>query len=214
MFERFTAGSRDAVRLASDESRLLRSPFVGAGHLLLGVLRDGHGIGAQTLGAHGVDLDAARALVSELYRPVDGPVPGVSGELLRSIGIDLDEVLRRTEETFGRDAVERAVARTRPLSRRRPRRMRCAPRGAVPFSPRAKRALELALQESLRLGHRYIGTEHILLGVLRDAESAPPRRRDRRSPGDPGMGALLLSAWNVSPAVLRAAVEQRIRRAG
>ena len=45
-----------------------------------------------------------------------------------------------------------------------------APSGHIPFNPRAKKVLELSLREALQLGHNYIGTEHILLGLLREGE--------------------------------------------
>jgi ATP-dependent Clp protease ATP-binding subunit ClpC len=46
-----------------------------------------------------------------------------------------------------------------------------APSGAVPFTPRVQKVLELALNESVQLGHRHIGPEHLLLGIVRDAEN-------------------------------------------
>jgi len=213
VFERFTGPTREVVMLAMEEAGLLRSGFVGCGHLLLGLLREGHGIGAQVLTAHGADVESARAAVSRSYTTNGPRDPSSREELLRSIGIDLDEVMRRTEETFGPAAVGRAVERTvRKRGRRRGARPRCTT--GVPFSARAKRVLELSLREALRLGHNYIGTEHVLLGIVRDAESPPPRRTGRRSPHDPGVGALLRSHWDLSPAVLRAAVERRLRHAG
>src|SRR5699024_3208659 len=45
-----------------------------------------------------------------------------------------------------------------------------APSGHIPFTPRAKKVLELSLREALQLGHNYIGTEHILLGLIREGE--------------------------------------------
>lgn len=213
MFERFTGPTREVVTLAVEEAGMLHSGFLGCGHLLLGLLREGHGIGAQVLTAHGTEIESARVAVSRSAAASGPRDPGSPRELLGAIGIDLDEVLRRTEETFGPAAVGRAVERSLRKRRRRTTvRPRCTG-GRLPFSPRAKRALELSLRESIRLGHSFIGTEHVLLGVLRDAESPPPRRTGRRALHDPGLGPLLRE-WGLSPVVLRAAVERRLRQAG
>jgi hypothetical protein len=75
---------------------------------------------------------------------------GVGAAALESLGITLDAVRQKVEETIG-------MAGT-------------APSGSPPFTPRAKKVLELSLREALQLGHRYIGTEHILLGLVREGE--------------------------------------------
>jgi len=75
---------------------------------------------------------------------------GVAARALDSLGISLQAVRLGTEEIIGRG--------------------QHAQEGHIPFTPRAKRVLELALLESRQLGHRYIGTEHILLGLIREGE--------------------------------------------
>src|SRR4030088_1193785 len=75
---------------------------------------------------------------------------GVAGRALESLGISLEAVRQQVEEIIGRGQQ--------------------APSGHIPFTPRAKKVLELSLRESLQLGHDYIGTEHILLGLLREGE--------------------------------------------
>ena len=75
---------------------------------------------------------------------------GVAARALEALGISLEAVRREVEEIIGRGE--------RPAS------------GHIPFTPRAKKVLELALRESNQLGHEYIGTEHILLGLLREGE--------------------------------------------
>jgi ATP-dependent Clp protease ATP-binding subunit ClpA len=75
---------------------------------------------------------------------------GLAATALGSLGILLDVVRRQIEETIGPAGT--------------------APTGAPPFTPRAKKAMELAQREALMLGHRYIGTEHILLGLIRQGE--------------------------------------------
>jgi ATP-dependent Clp protease ATP-binding subunit ClpC len=69
---------------------------------------------------------------------------------LESLGISLEAVRQQVEEIIGQGQQ--------------------APSGNIPFTPRAKRVLELSLREALRLGHNYIGAEHILLGLIRDHE--------------------------------------------
>jgi ATP-dependent Clp protease ATP-binding subunit ClpC len=73
---------------------------------------------------------------------------GVAATALESLGISLETVRQQVEEIIGRG--------------------REAPSGHIPFTPRAKKVLELSLREALQLGHNYIGTEHILLGLIRE----------------------------------------------
>ena len=75
---------------------------------------------------------------------------GVAAEALESLGISLDAVRQQVEEIIGRGQE--------------------VPSGHIPFTPRAKKVLELSLRESLQLGHNYIGTEHILLGLIREGD--------------------------------------------
>jgi ATP-dependent Clp protease ATP-binding subunit ClpC len=75
---------------------------------------------------------------------------GVAARALRSLGINLDAVRQEVDEIIGRGG--------------------SPPSGHIPFTPRAKKVLELSLREALQLGHNYIGTEHILLGLLREGE--------------------------------------------
>ncbi len=75
---------------------------------------------------------------------------GVAAKALESMGISLEAVREKVEETIG-------MAGT-------------APSGSPPFTPRAKKVLELSLREALQLGHSYIGTEHMLLGLVREGE--------------------------------------------
>ena len=77
-------------------------------------------------------------------------------------------------EGVAAEALEVAwTSRSRPSasrSRRSSARAQAAPTGHIPFTPRAKKVLELSLREALQLGHNYIGTEHILLGLIREGE--------------------------------------------
>jgi ATP-dependent Clp protease ATP-binding subunit ClpC len=117
VFERFTDRARRVLTYAQDEARLLNHSFIGTEHILLGLLREGQGVGAQALQSLGISLEAVRA---------------------------------RVEETIG-------MAGTAPAS-------------SPPFTPRAKKVLELSLREALQMNHSYIGTEHLLLGLVREGE--------------------------------------------
>jgi ATP-dependent Clp protease ATP-binding subunit ClpA len=207
VFERFTHGAREAVVMAQAEARGLRHPYVGTEHLLLGVARVPEA-GGRVLRRVGFDTEEIRA---EIVRRVGtGPIgfDEQDTEALRSLGIDLEEIRRRAEEAFGPGALERGV-RPRRFGWRRGE--GCGPfgPGRVPFTPRAKKALELSLREAVHLGHHGIGTEHVLLGLVREGEGIGPQilvdggadlRRIRRmiieelrGPGD-GSGSLVPSA--------------------
>jgi ATP-dependent Clp protease ATP-binding subunit ClpA len=90
-------------------------------------------------------------------------------QALSAIGIDLDAVREAVEATFGPGALDPEPPKG------------CA---RIPFTPRAKKVLELSLREALRLQHNYIGTEHILLGLIREGD---------------GIAARILAESNVHP---------------
>jgi ATP-dependent Clp protease ATP-binding subunit ClpA len=75
---------------------------------------------------------------------------GVAAKALESLGISLEAVRAQVEEIIGQG--------------------QWAPTGHIPFTPRAKKVLELSLREATQLGHNYIGTEHLLLGLIREGE--------------------------------------------
>jgi len=103
--------------MAQEEARKMNHKYIGTEHLLLGLLAEGEGVAAKSLGSIGIDLNSTRETVIE------------------TVGVGQQ-----------------------------------APTGHIPFTPRAKKVLELALREALQLGHNYIGTEHILLGLIREGE--------------------------------------------
>jgi ATP-dependent Clp protease ATP-binding subunit ClpC len=80
---------------------------------------------------------------------------GVAAKALEQLGISLEAVREKVEETMGAPTT--------------------AAGGSPPFTPRAKKVLELSLREALQLGHNYIGTEHILLGLVREGEGVAAR---------------------------------------
>jgi ATP-dependent Clp protease ATP-binding subunit ClpC len=75
---------------------------------------------------------------------------GVAAQALGSLGVMLDAVRDQVVENVGRGQVQ--------------------PQGHIPFTPRSKKVLELSLREALQLGHNYVGTEHILLGLIREGK--------------------------------------------
>ena len=78
-------------------------------------------------------------------------IGGVGPKALESLGISLEAVRQRVEEVTGRGEQ--------------------APSGHIPFTPQAKEVLKLALDEAVQLGHSYVGTEHVLLGLIREGDS-------------------------------------------
>jgi ATP-dependent Clp protease ATP-binding subunit ClpA len=157
MFERFTHKARAIVVAAQDEARAGGVHYVGTEHLVMGMLAIGEGRAYDALHAAGVTLPYVRAEAARLVGGSSGPLGDEDAEALRSVGIDLEEVVRSVERSFGTGALEQAGG-----DRRRS--------GHIPFTKRSKKALELALREALRLRNDYIGTEHVLLGLIREAD--------------------------------------------
>lgn len=139
MFERFTVRARRVLILARDEAGRFRHDRVGPEHLLLGLLRDGEGVGTGVLQRLGVTLETLTAEVERV-------LAGVPKAL-----------------TFGEP----------------------------PFTESGKRVLELSIAEARHLGYKYIGTEHLLLGIVREGQSA---------------AATLLAAKGLSPETVRPVV--------
>lgn len=122
MFERFTERARQVVVHTQESARALNHNYLGTEHVLLGLLREAEGLGAQTLASFGLTYEQ------------------VETEIVRILG----------KGEHGTD-------------------------GPVPTTPRLKKVLELALREALSLGHNYVGTEHILLGLVREGEGVGMR---------------------------------------
>ena len=191
MFERFTDRARNVAVDAQAAARRLGHGYTGTEHILLGLLQ-GDGVAARVLGSLGITAAAVeREVLAEVGR---GPLALGDAEALGAIGIDLEEVRRRVEASFGPGALYWRPHR----GCRRGRRVPLAA-GHIPFSPRAKKVLELSLREALALKHNYIGTEHILLGVVREGE---------------GLAMLVLTRLGAGPQVIRARVLDALRSTG
>ena len=181
MFERFSKDARAVVVAARAQAAALGHDSVGTQHLLLGLLGPDAGAASQVLHDVGLQPD----LVGEIIRrrtPADGSLTEEDAESLRALGIDLDVVLRHLEASFGPEAAVRSEPKRRRLL----------------FSRPAKKALELALREAVWLKAGSIGSEHILLGLLRC--------------DDPDVNAILAEV-GIKPADLRSATLRTIGRA-
>lgn len=186
MFERFTPAARRAVVDAQVEARQLGHRIVGTEHLLLGLLADTDGLAARALHRFGVRPASVRAWIAQIV----GQTPGarLDADALASIGIDLDAVRTRVEDAFGPGALDH------------PRRCRRgAQRGYMPVSPRAKKVLELSLREAVRRKTRSIGTEHLLLGILREGK---------------GLAAGLLAQSGVDRRAVETVIDELLQRDG
>jgi len=193
MFDRFTDRARKVMALARKEAQRFNHDFIGTEHILLGLIQEGSGVAANVLKNLGVEINKIR---SEIEKNVQsgpsmvtmGQLPftprakkvlelsmeeanelghnyigtehlllglvreenGVAVKVLRELGVEPGQVIRAVERTVGRG--ERA------------------PFGKPTLAPRTKRVIELAVDEARLMGHHYIGTEHLLLGLVREGE--------------------------------------------
>ena len=118
MFERFTDRARKVMALANQEAQRFNHEYIGTEHILLGLVKEGSGVGAAVLKNLDVDIKKLRLEVEKVVK--SGP----------------DKVTM----------------------------------GKLPQTPRAKKVIEYAIEEARSLNHNYVGTEHILLGILRESE--------------------------------------------
>ena len=116
MFERFTDRARKVMALANQEAQRFNHEYIGTEHILLGLVKEGSGVGANVLKNLDVDLRKVRLEVEKLVK--SGPEMVTMGKL--------------------------------------------------PQTPRAKKVIEYAIEEARNLNHNYVGTEHLLLGLLRE----------------------------------------------
>ncbi len=192
MFERFTRAARETVIRAKHEADESSARLIGTQHLLLGLASPDAGIAHEVLSAAGLDERRIRVEIVRLADPKTRALGDQDAAALRTIGIDLEAVPARIEESFGPDAL--AAQLTPPQGETLGRRSRRVSR----FTPRARKAMELALGEAERLHDRQMGTEHLLLGLIREGE---------------GLAARILVDNGIALADLRAAVIARLDRA-
>jgi ATP-dependent Clp protease ATP-binding subunit ClpA len=171
MFERFTGQARTVVADAKQEARDLGHQYVGTEHLLLAMLSPQAGLAHAVLTANPPALTVERVrtdIANFLARArALGPEDAAA---LEAIGIDLDAVRAKIEETFGPGALTPVPPPRRGLFRRRFAGSRPVPVTNGGLTARSRKVLELSLREAIRLRHNYIGTEHLLLGLIREGE--------------------------------------------
>jgi ATP-dependent Clp protease ATP-binding subunit ClpA len=146
--ERFTQRARNVLKAAAAAAEASASPLIGTEHLLLGLYAEPDGIGGKVL----LDMQISREQVEAALRALDEPV--------RS-----DDQASATGDSR-RDQAGAPAAQPAEFA---------AATGRRPMSPRARTALVDAVAVALELGHNYIGTEHILLGLYRDPDSLASR---------------------------------------
>ncbi|MDZ7929871.1 MAG: Clp protease N-terminal domain-containing protein [Rhodococcus sp. (in: high G+C Gram-positive bacteria)] len=144
MFERFTKSARAVVVSARGQAGALRSPRVEPTHLFLGALSVADEPLKTVLGKAGFTVDGVLA-----------DAQSQDARALKSLGIDLDAIVSTIDSTLGPGALEGA---------------RTSPPHHLPFGPSAKEVLKLSLKEAVERRDREIGVEHILLGLVRDAD--------------------------------------------
>jgi len=178
MFERFTRKARTVVETATARAQQAGSRETRPEHLFGALLEDDTCLAATVLVRAGAPLEELQAeLAKHTHQYADG-LDDDDAEALKVIGIDLAEVVRRIDQRLGGSGPGRG----------RPR-----------FSRSSKKALELSLREALALRHNYIGTEHVLLGLV--------RVEDR-------VVADTLAAFDLGHDALRSAVAEAVRKAG
>jgi ATP-dependent Clp protease ATP-binding subunit ClpA len=211
--------TRSAARvsgLAQQEAERLRHHYLGSEHLLLGLLLEGDNLAARVLVAHGLDLEVVRAGVDRMISQglLPGPQPS-DAQLLATLGVDLGAVSGRLKEAFGAEAYYDAAERVR----HRP--TQAATHRAVGGPPLliCARALEIAAHEAIARDQE-VGPEHLLLGLLDEAEDpvetdlTPDERRQRGLLGLPNHGLhpirLLVEAHGLTLEALRSAVRSEL----
>jgi hypothetical protein len=210
------AQARWVLDLARDEADLLGHRFLGPEHLVLGMLRVDDSGAARVLGAHGVELAAARAELGRLAERGLVPFPRPSdADLLGSLGIDLAAIRRTTEQAYGGKALDWAI---REATRARGRGVGRVPRTPLREPPLLiSQVLQRAGDQARALGVGAVGPELLLWGVVTDIQTPWPRCMNNRwrrqlyaSVGLPrgyrGAAGPLLAAFDVDLGELRAAL--------
>jgi ATP-dependent Clp protease ATP-binding subunit ClpA len=186
MFERFDKSARRAVARARHEAVRAGQDHIGCEHLLLGVLTE-PGQAAQAMTAAGLEITALRPHLHGEKAQSD-PDP-LDGDVLASLGIDLDAVRRATDAAFGPGSLDRAGVG---------RRGRLRQTFGLSFTPEARKAVELALRATVRMKHPSISTGHLLTGIIDQGHNT---------------GLDLLTVAGADAAALRADVIRRLTAA-
>ena len=180
MFERFTRNARAAVVGAQEVAARRRATDVRPAHLWESLVSTDGTLAMQVLAQLGAPGEEVRRVVRGLGPQYSGVLDSEDAEALKLLGIDLEDVIRRIDQDLndGCGAI---------------------PKGHKRFSPGSKKVLELSLREAMRLGDPFIGTEHVLLGLIRVSDDTVLET---------------LAAFDLSPDDVRRAVAEADRRAG
>jgi ATP-dependent Clp protease ATP-binding subunit ClpA len=196
------ADFEQTMQVAAQESERHEHRYLGTEHALLGLLRTSNAPAVSVLRSRGLTAEAVEAEFGRLE--AEGVVPRRDGgrELLRGLGIDIEDVVARLDRSFGRAAVDEATCRV--TRRRWWRRSR---RGLAPLAKPVlvKRALELAERHAHAVGREQATIDDVVVSILRDAKDPLGTQLSRR-----GKRSLLqLDLVPGSPAPVRLIVEAR-----
>ena len=194
---RLTEAATWVVELAAAEALSLGQNHIGTEHLLLALVRDNEGIAVRILLDFDVDAEKVRNEIARILSASERIDPALGQFTHRArqvVTLAADEartlkhnyigtehillgLLREEEGLAARvlDTLDITVEEVRAQVARIVGQGDEVTTGQIPFTPRAKKVLELALREALSLGHNYIGTEHILLGLVRENEGVAAR---------------------------------------
>jgi ATP-dependent Clp protease ATP-binding subunit ClpC len=155
VFESFTGPAKAAILLAQDEAVALGQDFIGTEHLLLGLAGVPEGLAGQLLAER--DVTPGRARPETIRLQAEAGISATSARdaeaALATLGIDVGEIRRRADETFGSGSFHFPL----PV-----------------YAPAARQALERTVAQAQELGRADIGTEHMLLGLLDAGEGLGP----------------------------------------
>jgi ATP-dependent Clp protease ATP-binding subunit ClpA len=180
MFERFTRNARAVVVDAQAIAVRAGAPEVRPAHLWESLVAIDGVLAVHVLAQLGAPGDELRQVVRGLTSRYSDGLDAEDAEALKLLGIDLDDVISRID----RDLSDCGGP---------------TPKGHKRFARDSKKVLELSLREALQLGDSFIGTEHVLLGILRQGDK---------------VALETLEAFDISVADVRRAVEEADRRAG
>jgi ATP-dependent Clp protease ATP-binding subunit ClpA len=189
VFERFTDRARQVVVLAQEEARALNHNYIGTEHFLLGLLREQEGLAAGVLGSLGITLEGVRTRVVRIVGQGDEPVTGqipFTKHAVNVTNLAQREALSLGHNYIGTEHILLALVRENeglaarilldfPADAEKLREEIIRTIGFERFTERGRQVVVLAQNEARVLRHNYIGTEHILLGLLREQEGLAAR---------------------------------------
>lgn len=152
MILRIRKEAHRTLETARLEAQGLHHNYIGTEHLLLALTVEDFGVASSVLADCGITESALKKEVVHELEDTSARFTDTDAHALATVGIDLDEVRRRVEETFGASALDAPPP---------------CPTG-TPLTDKAMRALRATSQHARRLGHRQIGPEHLLLALMDD----------------------------------------------